>query len=259
MTREISFEVEVPGTPEQVWDAIATGPGISAWFVPAEVEGDRMVQHHGPGLETSSAIAAAERPRRFAYTDEFRPAPDAESSLVATEFLVEARSGGTCVVRLVQSGFGTGDAWERAISSFSTGWPGALDDLRLYLTHFPGRRAAGFAAARIVDGPREQAWTAISDALGVPERPAPGDRVATTGGPRLAGTVTRVEDGYLSLLLEEPAPGFGFLGAGGPGEETHAFVRQRLFGDDAPELAARAEAEWNEWLSSAPAGAPHRA
>ena len=55
MTREISFEVEVPGTPEQVWDAIATGPGISAWFVPAEIEGGRMVQHHGPGLETASA------------------------------------------------------------------------------------------------------------------------------------------------------------------------------------------------------------
>jgi uncharacterized protein YndB with AHSA1/START domain len=33
--RTIELEVEVPGTPEQVWEAIATGQGIAAWFVPA--------------------------------------------------------------------------------------------------------------------------------------------------------------------------------------------------------------------------------
>jgi uncharacterized protein YndB with AHSA1/START domain len=36
--RFVEAEVEVPGTPEAVWQAIATGPGISAWFVPAEVD-----------------------------------------------------------------------------------------------------------------------------------------------------------------------------------------------------------------------------
>ena len=39
--RSIQVEVEVPGTPEEVWQAIATGPGISAWFVPAEFEEQR--------------------------------------------------------------------------------------------------------------------------------------------------------------------------------------------------------------------------
>ena len=32
--RSVQVEVEVPGTPEEVWQAIATGPGISSWFVP---------------------------------------------------------------------------------------------------------------------------------------------------------------------------------------------------------------------------------
>ena len=36
--RSVQVEVEVPGTPEQVWQAIATGPGVSAWFVPTEVD-----------------------------------------------------------------------------------------------------------------------------------------------------------------------------------------------------------------------------
>ena len=40
----MKFEVEVPGTPEQVWEAIATGPGISAWFMPADVD-RRQVTH----------------------------------------------------------------------------------------------------------------------------------------------------------------------------------------------------------------------
>ncbi len=36
--RSVHLEVEVPGTPEEVWQAIATGPGISSWMVPAEFE-----------------------------------------------------------------------------------------------------------------------------------------------------------------------------------------------------------------------------
>jgi len=44
--RSIQVEIEVPGTPEEVWRAIATGPGISAWFVPTtsdEREGGQLV------------------------------------------------------------------------------------------------------------------------------------------------------------------------------------------------------------------------
>ena len=33
--RTIELSVDVPGTPEEVWDAIATGPGITSWFIPA--------------------------------------------------------------------------------------------------------------------------------------------------------------------------------------------------------------------------------
>jgi hypothetical protein len=36
--RSIQVEVEVPGTPEEVWQAIASGPGISSWFAPTEFE-----------------------------------------------------------------------------------------------------------------------------------------------------------------------------------------------------------------------------
>ena len=35
--RSVQVEAEVPGSPGEVWQAIASGPGISSWFVPTEV------------------------------------------------------------------------------------------------------------------------------------------------------------------------------------------------------------------------------
>ena len=67
--RSVQVEVEVPGTPEEVWQAIATGPGISAWFTPAEFEEwkvkDPMAaydqQMRSMGLLTDAALAAMTR------------------------------------------------------------------------------------------------------------------------------------------------------------------------------------------------------
>ena len=50
--RSVQVEVVVPGTPEEVWRAIATGPGISSWFVPTRSEeraGGEVVSTFGHG------------------------------------------------------------------------------------------------------------------------------------------------------------------------------------------------------------------
>ena len=72
--RSIELEVDVVGTPEEVWRAIATGPGISSWYVPHEVEereGGAATASFGPGPEmqvTGRVVrlgpAAPPRPRR---------------------------------------------------------------------------------------------------------------------------------------------------------------------------------------------------
>ena len=73
--RSVQVEVEVPGTPEEVWQAIATGPGISAWFVPAEFE-ERDGQpvavraNFGPGMVARSAVTSWDPPRMFAAQGE---------------------------------------------------------------------------------------------------------------------------------------------------------------------------------------------
>src|SRR3974390_3646275 len=94
--RSIQVEVEVPGTPEEVWQAIATGPGLSAWFVPTEFEerdGKPVAAklNFGPGMEARSVVTAWDPPRMIAReADGWAPG----SPPIATEFSVEARAGG---------------------------------------------------------------------------------------------------------------------------------------------------------------------
>src|ERR1700749_2070589 len=69
--RSVQVEVEVPGAPEEVWQAIATGPGISSWFVPAQFEerdGKPVAATltFGPGIESRSVVTAGDPPRLFA-------------------------------------------------------------------------------------------------------------------------------------------------------------------------------------------------
>ena len=75
--RAIELEVEVPGTPEEVWRAIATGPGISSWYVPHTVEERRRAERRrrrsargprdagaGPGRGLGAAPPGGVRRRR---------------------------------------------------------------------------------------------------------------------------------------------------------------------------------------------------
>jgi uncharacterized protein YndB with AHSA1/START domain len=252
-TRSLQQEVEVPGTPEQVWEAIATGPGITAWFIPTEVderEGGTVTMRHGPDMDSSAKVTAWDPPRRFAYEeDQWQPTEAASPERIATEWLVEARSGGTCVVRVVMSGFGSGADWDRAIESFESGWRQVLLSLRLYLTNFPGQRCSPITVGASIPGPHDRAWAELTGALGLPDA-AEGERTATSApdAPALAGQVVRRADRMLTLLLDEPAPGIGLIGAGGPGDEVFTVVRAQLFGDDAPAVAARDEPAWRAWM-----------
>ena len=251
--REIHAEIEVPGTPEQVWEAIATGPGITSWFMPAQFDeraGAEIVFGHEEGFTSTGTVTAWEPPHRFVYEEEGVPGAE-ETQPIATEWLVEAKAGGTCVVRLVMSGFGPGDDFEKARESFGSGWKTALHDLRLYLTHFAGQAAAPITAGGVVRGhTRDEVWAQLTDALGVSADSAPGDRVTASAGgsATLSGTVELTEPGIVTLLLDEPAPGLALIGAGGPGDEVYTFVRAHLFGDGAATIAARDEPVWQAWL-----------
>jgi uncharacterized protein YndB with AHSA1/START domain len=255
--RSIELEVEVPGTPEQVWEAIATGQGIAAWFVPAEVaerEGGTVSLDVGWGMQESGTVTAWEPPRRFAYLEELPASEAAPAGTLATEFLVEARSGGTCVVRLVSSAFGSGHDWDQELEDTRDGWRIYLRNLRLYLTRHPGWRCSWIQVTGNAAPPQERAWAALTGALGLADA-AEGERTAATapGAPALVGTVDQVTDSryarVLLLRLDEPAPGSAVVAAFTYGGEVYASLHAYLFGDQAPAVAAREQPAWRAWMA----------
>jgi uncharacterized protein YndB with AHSA1/START domain len=228
--RLVDVQIEVPGTPEQVWEAIATGPGIACWFVPAEVEereGGEIVTHHGPFGDSKGTVTAWEPPRRFAY-EEREWAEGAPPW--ATEILVEARAGGTCLVRLVSGLFSGADEWGEEIGSSEEGWAVALETLRLYLTHFAGERCSHAQASG------EGSWSAFADALGVGGA-GEGERV---DGPLFSGVVERTLDEMVLVRDDD-----GFVEAYAYG--TTLTVRSYRFGAAASNTA-REEPAWRAWM-----------
>ena len=121
--RSVQVEFEVPGTPEEVWQAIATGPGMSSWFVPAEFE-ERdgkpvaLKLNFGAGMEPRAVMTAWDPPRMYAGQGEVYGG----SPPVATEWSVEARAGGVCLVRIVHSLFASTDEWDDQLEGAKSGW-----------------------------------------------------------------------------------------------------------------------------------------
>jgi uncharacterized protein YndB with AHSA1/START domain len=237
--RVIDLSVEVPGTPEQVWEAVATGPGITSWYVPHQVEereGGTVRLDFGPGFgEVLARVSAWEPPRRVVFSGEGERA-------LAFEWLVEARDGDTCVVRLVNSGFGPGEDWDADYGGMSSGWRIFLESLRLHRTHFPDQRARAIIPTRLTAGPHDAAFATLCAHLGVPADLRAGQPFATSGAgvPALAGAVQSVQDFAATrtyfLLLDQPAPGTAFLTAEGAGDMAAVSLYLYLYGPDAAAL-----------------------
>ncbi|QQR99429.1 MAG: SRPBCC domain-containing protein [Austwickia sp.] len=249
--REIRMEIEVPGTVEEVWQAIATGPGISSWYVPHTVEerpGGAATARFGPGpeMEVPGRVEVWDPPHRIVFAG-----VDAAPGL-AFEWVVEARGQGSSIVRLVNSGFGTGEPWDDQYDDMIGGWTLFLRNLWLHLRYFPGLVASAAIPMGMWPGNPAASWPDLLKALGLPEAPAIGSRVATYGSgvPPLAGTVLDAGRNSLALLLDEPAPGTGLLAAEGGGDACAVSVWAYLYGADADERAQAHTNAWGAWLAT---------
>jgi uncharacterized protein YndB with AHSA1/START domain len=251
--RSVSAEVELPGTPEEIWNAIATGPGVSSWFVPAKVEeelGGAITMNFGPGMDSESKITTWDPPRRFVAENEGGMGPG--SPAMATEWTVEARSGGTCLVRVVHRWFAETDDWDGQFEGTVHGWNAFFRILRLYLAHFRGKPCSAIQLMGFAPGPMANAWASWTRTLGF-EHPAAGQRVSTSGdAPRAAGTVELADEGAqpeLLLRLEEPAPGVAHLMGISMGGLMCLSMRFFFYGDRAAAAVARDESAWQAWMN----------
>ena len=82
---------------------------------------------------------------------------------------MEARAGGTCVVRVVQSLFASTDDWDEQLTGAEKGWPGIFRVLRLYLTHFRGQHAATMQLMVPIPGTPADAWAHRQRARALPQ------------------------------------------------------------------------------------------
>ncbi len=247
--RSVSVEVEVPGSPDQVWQAIATGPGISSWFVPTQVEerlGGTTTSDFGMGMESTSTISQWDPPRSFTK-DGDGMSPDAPP--VATEWIVEAKSGATCVVRVVHSWFASSDEWDGQWEMVEQGWKAFFDILRLKLERFPGQPSAAFDAAGMANGSESEAWAALTGPLGLMDAAVGAEVRSSADTPPLSGKVEIAGQGEAMLLTHEPGTGICHLSAMPMGGPTYLSIRFYLFGDGATTAVAGAEPEWSRWFT----------
>ncbi|MDO8189094.1 SRPBCC domain-containing protein [Conexibacter sp. JD483] len=245
----LEVSAEIAGPPEQIWELIASGPGISAWFMPATVEprvGGAIEQRHAPGEEgvARGEITAFEPPRRFVYEESW------DDQTIATEYLVEARAGGSCVVRIVTHGLGCGD--DAFADGLVSGWTQALATLAARVEAFDGLPVGFERLWAPAAGTLEEAWPAFLAALGLAGARA-GDTVALAadGLPPLRGTVAVVVDHGLVLRTDAPAAGVLRVAGTGFGGRTSVVVDRYRYGGEDPQAAAAAErAAWERFLGA---------
>jgi len=245
----MEVDLVVPGTPADVWKAISTAEGCSAWMMPttgtAEVGGE-LIFNMGPGMDSPARITALEPERRIVYEEQWADLaeqPDANVTPLVTEFLIEAQAGGTCAVKVVTSAFGVGADWENEFfSQMSEGWASMIDNLRVYLTRFPGQHVTPMWISAAFPVSQSDAIEAVRGAFGFAQA---GDTFVARDA---KGTVDRsIGEGFF-LQFDAPVEGFATVFSYPQPEGSAVAMQGHLFSPDAADYVAREQSAWQAWL-----------
>ncbi|MFG0296168.1 MAG: SRPBCC domain-containing protein [Maioricimonas sp. JB045] len=245
--RSVSAEVEVPGTPEVVWKAVATGEGLSSWFVPSTCDervGGMVRNEFGPGMESVGTIREWNPPWHFVVETEEGP------GTITTEWSVEIHPGRTCGVRVVHEWVADNDAWNEQFEEYAYGWQSFFRILTLSLQHFAGEPSAGFQLLACSNTSQLKTWHALMQRLNI--RDGRSHVTPTPGAPPLLGQIERRgTDEYPELLLrlDRPGRGLAHLFVMPMGEQMLVSVRFYLYGDGVAQTARHAREEWSDWLA----------
>lgn len=236
---EVVVEQVVEATPEEAWEAIATGPGMDGWFMGRnEIEPGLggIVRTQLPDFTMESTITAWEPLHRFTNAS---PQAEPDGRFMAFELTIEGR-GGTTVVRLVHSGFLPDDIWEDEFEALKNGDPAYIFKLAQYLKHFRGRRAVPVSAwgAQVESA---SAWSAFQRALGVGPQAAIGDRVQASlpGVGAIDGVIDYRTADFLGVRTNDGLYRF-IVAMGGTAIGHH------IYADVDP---AATQAAWEAWLN----------
>lgn len=226
----IRKEISLAGSPDEVWDAIATPAGLAAWFMPMPID------------PAGAAVKVWEPGKRLLV----EPPAAADGSTQAFEYLIEGRDGGTTVLRFVHSGFVGGDWDDEFEAMTSGGWDMYLHTLAQYLAFFPGRSAVYVEA----DGPASSAaghgWAALVAAVGERADPEVGGaaRIDLPGADAVVGVVDYRSPTFLGVRTADALIRFhGRAAIGMPVAVSHHAYGQHVD-------AATITHAWQAWLAA---------
>src|SRR5690606_2183889 len=168
---EVPEEAEVPATPDEVWEAIATGPGIDSWFLGRNRVGAGEVTTDFPGIPPTQ-VEVWDPPHRLVHTS----GKGEDGRFIAYEYLVEGKGRSTTIARVISSGFIPGSDWQAAFAAMGTGGELFFRALVEYLTHSRRRHATPVTVFGPVLDPSE-VWARFLTAAEVDREPRPGDRL----------------------------------------------------------------------------------
>ena len=134
----IERSMELAHPPAQVWAAITTPEGLSAWF------GDKATIDLRPGgaaemtfrsgLTVGMRVERVEEPTVFGFTWRLPDLPEDDPRRTYVEFTLEADGAGTRL-RVVETGFAQlpDDSRRNTYDSHAQGWASELGELAGYL------------------------------------------------------------------------------------------------------------------------------
>jgi uncharacterized protein YndB with AHSA1/START domain len=136
--RMIHAEIETSATPQQAWEAWADPEKIAQWFTDrasgeAKPGGTMTWFFDRFGYALPYTVVDAEPGKLFVL--KWEP-PQGDTGIL--EVGIE-RQGGTTLVKLINSGFREGAAWNDEYEGIASGWKMALAILKHYLENYFGR------------------------------------------------------------------------------------------------------------------------
>lgn len=230
--RDIIKEVFIAAPPAVVWDAISTAEGLAQWF-PAEAQvepgvGGSIWLSWGEGAEGRTPIVGWEPLRHLAWAETYGDVR------FAVEIQLAERAGGT-LLRLVHSGFGSGEDWDEQYHMIDGGWTYFLANLRHWLERHRGLRRTLIRFREVAAAPRAVVWPRMLDALdpsGALAAARTGD--AFRGGHGLAGTILLAQPPYqLGATIDTVNDGLFLLELEGAPEGCRPALWVSLYGVDA--------------------------
>lgn len=247
---------EIAAPIESVWAAVTDDTELTRWFCEVarcgEGVGAEQYVDWGGGMAGTAKIVVWEPPHHLrtepmGYDPSGGTAPSPEP--YATDWYL-THEGGVTKLRMVQSGFGEGPAWDAEYDGTFHGWDMFLSNMRHYLNHHRGKPVASMVFPLVLTDDLDVAWAKLMGPAGLlKEGSLEGIekgkhfRFVTSRGDLLEGTVTSYNPGHnFAAIVESLDQALLNIELVGMGEMKYCWITLKTWGLPEEQTTALREA-----------------